>query len=296
VRLVRQTLRLWANDLRQEARERELVATAGFFSLVVVVLFALAFDALPESSHPKAVPGMLWLAVAFVGTLTLTRVFDREREADTLVALLAAPVERLAIYFAKLLTVLVVIGACGLVLVPGLAFVFPGASGLVERPLLAAAVFLCGSVGYAGLATSGGKNVLLSVVLHPLSTPILLLSLVATQRVLEGHPGATQTLFQLALVDAALLSVGALLFESVLVGASGAGRTASNHGRRAQGSRAAPPEGPRAASDPSSSLEPKPGPRAGPLAGPLPGPAANAAPTVGLIAGRTADPSTQEPS
>lgn len=239
MRLVRQTLRLWANDLRQEARERELVATAGFFSLVVVVLFALAFDALPVSAHPKAVPGMLWLAVAFVGTLTLTRVFDREREADTLVALLAAPVERLAIYFAKLLTVLVVIGACGLVLVPGLAFVFPGASGLVERPLLAAAVFLCGSLGYAaigtlfaaGLATSGGKNVLLSVVLHPLSTPILLLSLVATQRVLEGHPGAIQTLFQLALVDAALLSVGALLFESVLVGASGTPRSSARRAR-----------------------------------------------------------------
>jgi heme exporter protein B len=41
------------------------------------------------------------LTVAFVGVLTLTRVFDREREADTLRALLAAPVDRLAIYLAK---------------------------------------------------------------------------------------------------------------------------------------------------------------------------------------------------
>ena len=100
MRLPRQAWLLAKNDLRQELRDLELVATAGFFTLVVLVMFGLSFAALGRSAQPLAIPGMLWLAVAFVGALTLTRIFDRERESDTLRALLSAPVERLSIYLA----------------------------------------------------------------------------------------------------------------------------------------------------------------------------------------------------
>jgi heme exporter protein B len=227
MRLVRQAWLLARNDLRQELRNFELVVTAGFFTLVVLAMFALAFASLDRGAQPRAVPGLLWLSVAFVGALTLTRVFDREREADTLTALLAAPVERLSIYLAKTSVTLAVLLLCGLILVPGLWFLFPAASALGEQWPLTVGIVALGCLGYAavgtifaaGLATSSGKNVLLSVILYPLTTPVLLLALVATQRLLEGHPDTGGTLTQMAALDVALLVVGAFVFESVLVGA-----------------------------------------------------------------------------
>ena len=239
MRLLRQTWLLARNDLRQEARRLELVLTAGFFTLVVVVLFALAFFGLSAEVQRKAVPGMIWLCVAFVGALTLTRVFDREREAATLEALLAAPVDRLAIYLAKLLVTVVVLLWCSALAIPGLGLLFPE-SGLLAADLPALIVLVTlGCLGYAavgtlfaaGLATAGGKNVLLSVILYPLTTPVLLFSLVATARLLDAHAELWNTLAQLAALDLALVAVGAWLFEAVLVGAGRSSSSSSSRGR-----------------------------------------------------------------
>lgn len=226
MRLVRQAWLLARNDLKQELRNFELVVTAGFFTLVVLVMFALAFTNLDERLQSAAVPGLLWLSVAFVGALTLTRVFDREREADTLTAILAAPVERLAIYVAKTGVTVAVLLLCTLILVPGLWFLFPAAAAFADVPLLTLGLLVTGCIGYAavgtifaaGLATSSGKNVLLSVVLYPLTTPVLLVALVATRRLLEGHPDTGGTLAQMAALDVVLVIVGGYVFESVLVG------------------------------------------------------------------------------
>ncbi len=228
MQLLHDTWLLMRSELRQELRRLELVVTASFFTLVMVVLYALSFGTLRPELHPHAVPGMLWLALFFVGVLTLTRVFEREREHATFEALLVAPISRLAIYFSKLGVTLLVLAMCAAVLVPGLAFVFEGARVLLSDPLASFAVVALGALGYAavgtlfaaGLAQHGGKNVLMSVILFPLSTPILLLALVATRRLLEGHPDTWLTVRQLAAVDVGLLAVAALLFESVIVGSA----------------------------------------------------------------------------
>ena len=46
--------------------------------------------------------GILWIAIAFSGTLALGRTFERERQSETLRALLLAPVDRPALYVGKL--------------------------------------------------------------------------------------------------------------------------------------------------------------------------------------------------
>lgn len=233
MRLPRQAWLLAHNDLRQEARDLELWVTAGFFTLLVLVMFGLSFASLGRSVQPLALPGMLWITVAFVGALTLTRIFDRERESDTLRALLAAPVDRLAIYISKAaVTLVVLLGCCGIV-VPGLVLLFPAASVFAERPLATLALVTLGSIAYvavgtlfaAGLATSSGKNVLLSVIVYPLTSPTLMWALVSTRALLEDHPDLPVYLAQLAALDVVLLGLGGWLFESVLVG--GSNRTSS---------------------------------------------------------------------
>jgi heme exporter protein B len=238
--LLRQAWLLARNDLRQELRDFELVLTAGFFTLVVLVMFSVSFSSLDKDAQTLAVPGMLWLTIAFVGALTLTRIFDRERESDTLRALLVAPVARTAIYFAKAAVTLLVLLGCGLIIVPALTLLFPAAAAFAEHPFETAALVALGSLSYAaigtlfaaGLATSSGKNVLLSVILYPLTTPTLLMTLVATRALLEGHAGFPAYLAQLGIINTLTVVVAAWLFESVLVGTSRLGGRPRRRGPR----------------------------------------------------------------
>jgi heme exporter protein B len=183
-------------------------------------MFYLSLSSLAARATLPAVPGMLWLTVAFVGVLTLTRVFDREREADTLRALLAAPVDRLAIYLAKAGMTLLVLMVCCLVLIPGLCLMFPPAAGFAEQPGATALLALLGCGGYvaigtlfaAGLATGAGKNTLLFIILYPLTTPVLMYALLTTRALLDHHPDIPAYLGQMAALDFILFAVAALLF------------------------------------------------------------------------------------
>ena len=239
---LRQAWLLARNDIRQETREFELLATAGFFTLVVLVMFGLSFSALNMHAQVLAIPGMLWLSIAFIGALTLTRIFDRERESDTLRALLVAPVDRLAIYLSKALVTLGVLLGCAALIVPGLVFLFPAAAPLAERPLETIALVTAGALAYAGigtlfaagLATSSGKNVLLSVILYPLTMPTLLWALVATRVLLEGQDSFLTYLGQLAAVDVVVVVVAAWVFEPVLVGVGVRSKGSSSSGRSAR--------------------------------------------------------------
>lgn len=227
MRIVRQAVLLLRSELRQELRDFELLLSAGFFTLVLLAMFYLSFASLPVKHSLPAVPAMLWLTIAFVGVLTLTRAFDREREADTLRALLAAPIERLAIYLAKAALCLMVLMLCCLVLVPGLWLMFPAGSAFADQPGQTALLVLLGCGGYvaigtlfaAGLATGAGKNTLLFIILYPLTTPILMYALATTRALLDHHPDLPSYLGQMAALDLILVALAALLFETVLVGA-----------------------------------------------------------------------------
>src|SRR5689334_9576903 len=92
-------------DLRVETRSRELLYTTIFFAVAVVLVFSFAFVKDGRAIENSAA-GILWVAVAFSGTLALGRTFERERQSETLRALLLAPVERPAVYLGKLFAIL----------------------------------------------------------------------------------------------------------------------------------------------------------------------------------------------
>ena len=77
-------------DLTVEVRSREIAYTTIFFAVSCVLVFAFAL--VKEGKPPEdGAAGILWIAIAFAGTLALGRAFERERQSETLRALLLAP-------------------------------------------------------------------------------------------------------------------------------------------------------------------------------------------------------------
>ena len=98
-----------------------------------------------------AAPGILWVAIAFSGTLALGRVFERERQNETLRGLLMSPAERPAVYLGKLLGILLLLFAVEIVIVPLVAFLFQ--APLFRNPLLLLGLLTTGTLGFAAVGT-----------------------------------------------------------------------------------------------------------------------------------------------
>src|SRR5205823_7058116 len=87
---------LW-KDFAIEVRSREILYTTLFFAVACILIFSFGFVTEGQPLE-NAAAGILWIAIAFAGTLALGRTFERERHGDTLRALLLAPAPRPAIY------------------------------------------------------------------------------------------------------------------------------------------------------------------------------------------------------
>src|SRR4029453_5980410 len=131
-----------AKDLSIELRSREIVYTTLFFAASCVLIFAFAFVK-DGRAVDDAAAGILWIAIAFSGTLAIGRTFERERQNETLRALLASPMPRPALYVGKLAAVFLLLAAVELVLVPLVALMFGGR--FLAHPVMLTLLLVLGS-------------------------------------------------------------------------------------------------------------------------------------------------------
>ena len=216
----------WAvfrKDLVVERRAKEGANALAFFAILLLFLFYFALG--PDRERIRlALPGLFWLAFILAGLLGLGRAFALERENDCLDGLILAPGDKGAIYLGK------VAGITALMLAMEAAFI--AATGVfynldiwpaVPRLLLVA---LCGTIGFAAIGTLfaamtaqlRAREVLLPVLLLPLTVPVLLTAVKLTEGALDGEPWtAAAAWWQLLLgFDVVFVVVGLLTFEFVL--------------------------------------------------------------------------------
>jgi heme exporter protein CcmB len=197
-------LRIVGKDLLVEWRSRAILYTMGFFAVLVVVIFSFAFAREGQPMHGVA-GGILWVVVAFSGTLGLGRFFDRERQTRS--ALMLAPVSRAAIYLGKLIGMLLFIGATEAVVLP-LLLVFFGLE--VGHPGLLVATLALGSLGFAAVGSlfgaslmqSRSRDVLLGLLLFPIVTPVIIAGAKASAALLAAPPDAAAALLWIKLLAA----------------------------------------------------------------------------------------------
>ena len=211
-------------DLLVEARSRELASTTLFFAVASVLVFAFAL--VRDGAVPADAPaGILWVAIAFSGTLALGRAFERERQSETLRALLLAPVERPAVYVGKLLALLLLMAGVEAVLVPVIALLFGAPIG--RAPWLLFALLASGTLGFAAVGTlfaamlvrARSRDVLLPVVLYPIAVPVIIAGVRGTSAVFAAEPdfvSAQTWLTMLVLFDAVFVTLAFWTFEPVM--------------------------------------------------------------------------------
>ena len=211
---------LVAKDLQLELRTRETITAILVFALLVLVIFNFALDIRPEIAQAVG-PGILWIAVIFTGPVGMARSFSEERERGTLELLVAAPVERSAIFLAKIVTTVLVMAAAQIVLVPAFVALFnvqisPGAiiPSLLLGDLGLAAV---GTLFSAMAAHTRAREVLLPVLVFPIIVPLVIAVVQATSLALGSELAQDRPWLGLLIAfDALYLSLGVAVFEYVL--------------------------------------------------------------------------------
>jgi heme exporter protein CcmB len=223
--LVRHAVRVAWKDLRIELRSREIVYTMVFFGALLVVIFAFAFPRDPRAVR-GSVPGMLWVALAFTGTIGLGRAFDRERENDTMRALLLAPVPRLAVFLGKAISTTALILAVATVCTPLLAVFLDAPLFAYPVPMIlivvlgAVGISVTGSVFAATLLKVRSRDVLLPVILYPLLVPLFVAGTSCTSALVAEIPNFDAAWYWidfLGIYDAAFLVLSIWVFESLVI-------------------------------------------------------------------------------
>lgn len=214
---------LLEKDLRLELRSKQTVVTT--VSVAVLVLLVFVFG-LEGGGRPPAglMAGILWASLLFGAMTGLLRAFAKERQDGRLAAMLMAPVDRSAIFLAKLAHTLCLLAIMAAVVLPVFAAFFGlqlrGAWWQWTLLLLLALVGLGGAgVLLASISVhTRAPELLLPLLLIPLLVPLLLGAVSLTRELLVTGDWR-QSAYWLRLMvayDALFVAVPYLLFEQVL--------------------------------------------------------------------------------
>ncbi len=223
---LRQAAWIVRKDLQHELRSREAFLSTLLFAVVVLLIFAFAFDPGPADIE-RVGPGILWSALLFAAVLAIGRSMLTEREDGAIDGLLLAPMQRSSIYVGKACALLLLLLSTQLpTLLLFVVFfdvpVLPATTRLV--PLLS--VLLLASTGLAAIGTtvsaiavrSRSRELMLPVLLFPLVSPLLLAAVESTSAALAGDGlSAVSGWIRLMLAfDAIYLGIGYLTFPALL--------------------------------------------------------------------------------
>ena len=208
-------------DLQLEWRSRDSINGMLFFSLLVVVVFSLAFDPTAAMSRQIA-GGILWVALLFASITALNQAWTREQRNRVLEAQRMAPSPPSALFLGKALANLLFVAIVEAVLAP-LFIVFYNLHALGQGWLFALVMplgtwaLVCNGTFFAALGLrTRNRELLLPLILFPISIPALLGMMQATTAILTGEfePGLWIRL--LVAYNVAFTTVCLLLFDTVL--------------------------------------------------------------------------------
>jgi heme exporter protein B len=204
-----------------ELRTLESVPGMSLFSLTTFVVFHFALNR--NSIDGDLAAGILWVTLLFAAMLGVNRLFVADAEDGALDGFLLAPVDRTALFAAKVLALLAYLIVLELVAVPAFALLLlgpslgPGLGGLV-------AVLALGDIGVAVIGTlisalavrTRARDLLGPLLALPLLVPVVIAAARASSPLLAAHAAAAPSgrwLLTLALYDLLFGLIAYALFD-----------------------------------------------------------------------------------
>jgi heme exporter protein B len=208
-------------DLLAEYRSRELLGAMLVFALLVILIFNFALE-LDIRTRETVASGVLWVTFAFAGTLGLNRSMGVEKDRGCLDGLLLAPVDRSAIYFGKVLGNLIFMTIVEAIVLPTFSVLYN--LNLINAGLIM--IVVLGSIGYAAVGTllssmavqARTRDILLPILLFPVSIPLLLAAVKASNGFLQNLEmiDIMPWLNILLVYDVIFIAVAFMLFDFVV--------------------------------------------------------------------------------
>lgn len=215
---------VWAivwKDLKTEWRTRENLSAMLVFALLVILIFNFALE-LDLQARESLAGGVLWATFIFAGTIGLNRSLAVEKDRGCLDGLLLAPVDRSAIFVGKAIGNLFFMLLVEAIVLPVYSFLYsisvfqPGFLGVV----------LLGSIGYSAVGTllstmvvqTRTRDILLPILLFPLTLPVVIAAVKASQGFILGVPFDEFSVWINILVvyDLIFLAVAIMIFDYIL--------------------------------------------------------------------------------
>ncbi len=198
-------------DLAIEFRTKEALNIAVVIAFSVLILFG--FGGVEGSA------AVLWAAFIFAGTITLSRSFAKEKDRGTLEGLLALPVSRNSIYFAKLASNLAVMFVVEAITLVAYAVLFGAVSlGLCVVVVIGTVAFVSSGTLISAIASNTrSSGLMMPVLFFPVLVPVLISAVSGAQRTLDGDiSNAFDELRLLFAYSAVFMALGYAGFEYIV--------------------------------------------------------------------------------
>lgn len=208
-------------DLRLEWRSKDAINSMLFFALLVVVIFAFAFDPTAEESR-RIAGGLIWTALLFATVVALNQTWARELRNNVLDAYRVSPAPPNAMFLAKSFANFIFVAVLQLLMAPlfvvfySLRPIGPLWQLLVIGLLANWALVVNGTFFAAMSIRTRNREIMLPLILFPISIPALMAMVEATTQVLTGDSSPRFWIQLLGVYDVVFTVVCLTLFETVL--------------------------------------------------------------------------------
>jgi heme exporter protein B len=210
-----------AKDLRLEWRSKDAINSMLFFALLVVVIFSFSFNPTAEESRQIA-GGLVWVAFLFAAVVALNQTWARELRNQVLDAYRVSPAPANALFLAKASGNFIFVIVLEALMTP-LFIVFYNLRALGpawQLPIVAAlgtwALVVNGTFFAAMSIRTRSREIMLPLLLFPISTPAVIAMVESTNAILSGEYSARPWIALLATYDVVFTTGCLLLFETVL--------------------------------------------------------------------------------
>jgi heme exporter protein B len=215
------TLATLSKDVRLEWRSKDAINSMLFFSLLVVVIFSFSFDPLAEESR-HIVGGLIWVAFLFAAVVALNQTWARELRNQVLDAYRVSPAPANALFLAKAVGNFLFVSVLEALMTP-LFIIFYNLRALGPEwqlvPVVALgtwALVVNGTFFAAISLRTRSREIMLPLLLFPISIPAVLSMIQATTAILTGEGSARFWIVLLLTYDVLFTTACLGLFETIL--------------------------------------------------------------------------------